>query len=108
MSDTPGPRAVVALDPERPLGDRALVEHRVHVADQQDVRSAGPAETADHEVAELWLAVVGGLMRAALDLPSAVRGTAPRTGRRSRSRPAGEYEPQSTFTIAPSASTKSS
>ena len=43
MSVTPGPVRDAVLDAERALGGGARVEHRVHVADQQDARPARPS-----------------------------------------------------------------
>ncbi len=68
MSETPGPRAMSAVDRERALRHRAVVEHRVHVSHQQYVRTSGAAEGADHQVAELRLAGVGA-MRTPFHLP---------------------------------------
>ena len=53
MSVTPGPVAMPSVDAERPRGRGPRVEHRVHVADQEDPRPAGAAlERRDHGVAE--------------------------------------------------------
>ena len=54
-----------ALDAERPLGDRALGEDRVHVADQQDPRAGAgrPLERPDHRVAVPALRVGAALDR---------------------------------------------
>jgi hypothetical protein len=62
----------VAVDPERALGRRAVVEDRVHVPDQQDVRSARPPEPADQQIAEPRFTVV----RTPLDLPTTIQEAA--------------------------------
>ena len=66
------PRAArdITVDAERTLGHGPLVEHRVHVTDQQHVGSTGAAEPADHQVSELRWVAVARLMRTALDLPA--------------------------------------
>ena len=58
----------VALDRERTVGDGPVVEDRVHVTHEQDVRSPRPPEGPDHEVAEPRLSVV----RPPIDLPSVI------------------------------------
>ena len=75
----------ITVDAERTLGHGPLVEHRVHVTDQQHVGSTGAAEPADHQVSELRWVAVARLMRTALDLPAVRRRTSRRTCRRSRS-----------------------
>ena len=70
MSETPGPRAIVALGAERSLGDGPLVEHGVHMADEQHVRTPRPAEPSDEQVSQLRRIAVAGPVRAALDLPA--------------------------------------
>src|SRR5207244_8597228 len=57
------------LHPEGSLGDGTLVEHGVHVTDQQNARSARTMKRTDHQVSQLWIAV-GGRVCPALDLPS--------------------------------------
>lgn len=66
------PRAArdITVNAERTLGHGPLVEHRVHVTDQQHVGSTGAAEPADDQVSELRWVAIARLMRTALDLPA--------------------------------------
>ena len=85
MSETPGPTRDVSVDAERPLGDGSLVEHRVHVADEQHV---GPARATAGVRSRGLPAATDRRRPAGADgarPPNRSRGTAPRTGRRSRS-----------------------
>ena len=83
MSDTPGPRA---RDPSMRNGrarGRAVVEHGVRVADEQDAGAAVAAPPPDHQVAELPFTGAG-RVRAALDVPPERHGTVARTDPRPR------------------------
>ena len=99
MSETPGPRARDALDPERPLGRRAVVEDRVHVPDEQDPWSAAAPPPCRSRRSPSCGSPSAGACAAPLDVPARRRGTAARTRSAIRLTPAGEYEPQSMLTM---------
>ena len=105
MSETPGPAGDVALDAERPLRRRAVVEDRIHVPDQQDVGAAVAAPAARSAG-----------RRALVHRPSCGRRSTSQPDPRNRRShmsairftPRGEYEPQSTLTMVSSSARNSS